>query len=228
MLLADRGTTASSLYLIEFIDAIMQSVQQNLTPYVTSAFGKHALLSTTSIVATIMGGTSKLAICKIIDIWGRVEGLGLMMLLTVIGMIMKATCKNVETYSAAHCLYWIGHLGISYVINVVVSDITSLKNRMIIFGINSTPTIASVFAGPAIAQLFLDRVNFRWAFGAFSIILVVFYIPVLVIFYIAERKAKTMGVVTREKVARSPVQTVVHYFFEFDCESFRCPRLYIR
>lgn len=139
-----------------------------------------------------------------------------MMLLIVVGMIMKATCTNVEMYAAAHVLYWVGHIGLLYIINIVVADITTLKNRMIMFGINSTPTIASTFAGPAIAELFLNQSNFRWAFGAFCIILVAFSIPVWIIFFIGYRRAKAMGVVQKERSGRTVFQTIKHYVVEFD------------
>lgn len=209
--------TPISIYLVTFVDSILQGVQSNLTQYVTSDFGQHALLSTTTIVAAIVGGVSKLAIAKIIDIWGRMEGLALMMVLIVVGMIMKATCVNVEMYAAAHTLYWVGHLGLLYVIEIVLADITTLKNRMIMSGINSTPTIASTFAGPAIAQLFLDHSDFRWAFGAFCFILVAFFVPLWVIFYLNHRRAKAMGVVVKEKSGRNVFQSIAYYFIEFDC-----------
>ncbi|KAF4856369.1 MFS siderochrome iron transporter 1 [Colletotrichum siamense] len=204
------------LYLVAFVDNLLQSVQSNLTPYVTSAFGQHGLLSTTSIISTILGGVSKLTIAKIIDIRGRTEGFSWMVLLISIGMIMKATCKNVETYAAAQTIFWVGHIGLQYIVTVYLSDMTSLKNRMIMIGINGTPLIATTFAGPKISQLFYDNVNFRWAFGAFAIILVGICIPVAVIFLMSEIKAKKMGLIPPKVKTRSTWESVKHYFIEFD------------
>ncbi|KAI0377944.1 MFS general substrate transporter [Hypomontagnella monticulosa] len=204
------------LYIVTFVGMLLQSVQANLVPYVTSAFNKHGLLATTGIVATIIGGVCRLTIAKIIDIWGRCEGFIFMVVLVVIGMIMKATCVNVEMYAAAHTLYWVGHLGMQYVIDIMLADTTTLKNRMIMFGINSTPTIATTFAGPKIADLFYTNVNFRWAFGAFSIILVVFCAPVAVIFILSKRKAVRLGVYPSRVKSRTAWESVKHYFIEFD------------
>lgn len=190
-----------------------------MTPYVTSAFGQHGLLSTTSIISTILGGVSKLTIAKIIDIRGRTEGFSWMVLLISIGMIMKATCKNVETYAAAQTIFWVGHIGLQYIVTVYLSDMTSLKNRMIMIGINGTPLIATTFAGPKISQLFYDNVNFRWAFGAFAIILVGICIPVAVIFLMSEIKAKKMGLIPPKVKTRSTWESVKHYFIEFDSKS---------
>ncbi|MBE3049625.1 hypothetical protein IMZ48_45450, partial [Candidatus Bathyarchaeota archaeon] len=94
---------------------LLVAVQGNLNPYITSAFGQHALLPAVNIIATVLGGTCQLAIAKIIDIWGRSTGFLFLLLLNVIGNIVKATCKDVETYTAGHTLYWVGHIGLLYV-----------------------------------------------------------------------------------------------------------------
>ncbi|KAF9876629.1 major facilitator superfamily transporter [Colletotrichum karsti] len=204
------------LYLVSFSDNLLQSIQSNLTPYVTSSFGQHGLLATTSIISTVLGGVSKLTIAKIIDIRGRTEGFSWMVLLIIIGMIMKATCQNVETYAAAQTIYWVGHIGLQYIITVYLSDMTSLKNRMTMIAVNGTPLIATTFAGPKISQLFYDNLNFRWAFGAFAIILVGFCLPVGIIFFLNEIKAKKAGLVPQKEKTRSAWESLKHYFVEFD------------
>lgn len=70
----------------------MQITTAQLTPYVTSAFQQHALLSTTSVLSSIVGGVSALTVAKIINIWGRVEGLALMLVLIDIGMSRSRKC----------------------------------------------------------------------------------------------------------------------------------------
>ncbi|KAI1076898.1 MFS general substrate transporter [Whalleya microplaca] len=204
------------LYLVTFVDMLLQSVQSNLVAYITSAFSQHGLLATTSIVATIIGGVCRPTIAKIIDIWGRCEGFVIMLILLVLGMIMKATCINVSMYAAAHTLYWVGHLGLTYIIDVMLADMTSLQNRIVMFGINSTPTIATTFAGPRISDLFYTYVNFRWALGAFTIILVAFCIPVAIIFILSKRKAVRAGVFPTKVKTRSAWASTKYYFVQFD------------
>ncbi|KAI0025922.1 MFS general substrate transporter [Xylariomycetidae sp. FL0641] len=204
------------LYLMTFVDMLLSTVQGNLVPYITSAFDSHGLLSTTSVVATIIGGVCNLFIAKIIDIWGRCEGFVIMVVLIVIGMIMKATCTSVEMYAAAHTLYWVGHIGMTYIISVMLADMTTLKNRLIMFGINATPTIATTFAGPKIADLFYTNLNFRWAFGAFSIILVAFAIPIACIFIWSKRKALKLGKYPKRESNRTMWQSVKYHFIQFD------------
>ncbi|OQD89626.1 hypothetical protein PENANT_c002G09136 [Penicillium antarcticum] len=204
------------LYLVSFVDAMLSSVQSSLNPYITSSFDSHGLLPVVSVVSTILGGSSKLTLAKIIDIWGRVEGFLFMLLIIVIGLIMKATCTSMEMYTAAHTLYWVGHIGLTYVVEIMLADMTTLRNRMIMLGINGTPGIATTFAGPKVAALFYANLNFRWAFGAFCIILVGVCIPVAVVMLWMQRKAEKNGMLEKEHSGRSWWQSIAYYFVQFD------------
>ena len=87
---------------------MQQGTTGSLTPYVTSSFARHSLTATTSIMSSLIGGLIKLPLAKVIDIFGRPQGFFVMMWFMVIGLIMMATCKNVETYAAAQVFYWVG------------------------------------------------------------------------------------------------------------------------
>jgi hypothetical protein len=76
-------------------------VIRSLTPYVTSSFSLHSLTAATTIMASIIGGLTKIPLAKILDTWGRPQGMALMLFVWVMGYIMMASCKNVQTYAAA-------------------------------------------------------------------------------------------------------------------------------
>lgn len=80
-----------------------------LTPYVTSAFQEHSLTATTNVASSIIGGVSKLALAKILDVWGRPQGYLLTVCFMVLGLVLMAACNNVETYAAAQIFYWVGY-----------------------------------------------------------------------------------------------------------------------
>ncbi|KAJ5799105.1 uncharacterized protein N7518_001173 [Penicillium psychrosexuale] len=204
------------LYLVSFVDALLSSVETALNPYITSSFHKHGLLTVVSVVSTILGGSSKLTLAKIIDIWGRVEGFLIMLVLVTIGLIMKATCKSMEMYTAAHTLYWVGHIGLTYVVEIMLADMTSLKNRMVMIGLNGTPGIGSTFAGPEIATLFYSNLDFHWAFGSFAIMQVGVCIPVAAVMLFMQRRAEKSGTLEKTRSGRSWWQSIAHYLIEFD------------
>lgn len=201
---------------MSFVELLVSSVQSNLNAYATSEFSSHGLLGATGIVSTIAGGVSAFTIAKIIDIWGRIEGFILMLLIVTIGLIIKAVCTNVTTYAAGHTFFWVGHLGLLYVIDVMLADMTTLKNRMLAFSINGTPTIATTFAGPAIAELFYEQSTWRWAFGAFCIILIGVGIPVATVMLLQQRKAAKLGALPERAHKRTKFESVKFYVVEFD------------
>ncbi|KZF26214.1 MFS general substrate transporter [Xylona heveae TC161] len=205
------------VYMVSFINTLQQQITNNLSSYVTSSFQQHSLTATTQVLSGIIGGVSKLPMAKMVDIWGRVEGFALSVFLCTIGLVLMAACQNVETYAAAQVFYWVGYNNMDYVISIFLADTTSLTNRMIIYGLNSTPYIANTFAGPQIAQLFYEHSNFRWAFGAFSIITPVISMPLILSFVLGYRKAKRMGLVSpRGASGRTWLQSTWHYAREFD------------
>ncbi|KAI0973813.1 MFS general substrate transporter [Xylaria arbuscula] len=204
------------LYLVSFIDSLAQSVGDSLTPYVTSSFGEHGLLTTANLIARIIGGVISLTIAKVIDIWGRCEGFIVMVIITIIGEILKAVSHNIETFAAGTILYWVGHIGMNYVITIMLSDFSTLRNRLILFGLQSTPSIATVFAGSRIADLFYHYTYYRWAFGAFAIILAAFAAPVCILFIWSQRKALREGVIQPRQRSRTTWESTKHYFVEFD------------
>ncbi|EYE90522.1 siderophore iron transporter mirB [Aspergillus ruber CBS 135680] len=205
------------IYILTFVNSLQQQVTGSLGPYVTSSFKQHSLFSTTQTLSSIVAGCSKLPIAKILDIWGRVEGFILMTVLCTLGLVLMAVCKDVETYAAAQVFYWVGYNGMGYVINIFLADTTSLRNRMIMFGLNSTPFIVTVFIGPYVAQLFHTYSTFRWAFGFFAIVVPVVSIPVAAIFLYSNYKARKMGLAPLRTVSgRTTLQVLYHYAREFD------------
>ncbi|CAO2655514.1 Nn.00g043170.m01.CDS01 [Neocucurbitaria sp. VM-36] len=204
------------LYLIEFVAFLQNAVFSSLDPFITSSFDKHGLLNVGNVMSSALAGCIPLATSKVIDVWGRVEGFFFMLIVVVVGMAMKAGCANMETYIAGHVLYWAGHIGVLYVTDVMAADITTLKNRMIIFTLNGTPRIASTFAGPAIGNIFLTDHSWRWGFGAFIIVFVACCLPAMGVMIYMYRKAKNAGVLRKERSNRTALQSIWYYFVQFD------------
>lgn len=69
----------------------------------------HSLTAATSIMANIIGGLSKIPLAKILDSWGRPQGMSLMLIIWVMGFIMMAACDNVQTYAAAQVFSSVGY-----------------------------------------------------------------------------------------------------------------------
>jgi len=121
--------------------------------------------------------------------------------------------------------YGVGFSGFSYILDVIVADTSSLKNRALAFAFASSPYIATTFAGPAAAESFLNNSTWQWAFGCFAILTPIVAAPVYWILWSNAQKARKFGVLQKTPSGRTTMQSIWHYVIEFDgmC-SPRAPR----
>ncbi|RYP02156.1 hypothetical protein DL764_005951 [Monosporascus ibericus] len=187
------------IFLCSFANALQWQVMSNLMPYVVSEFSSHSLIPTIGIVASIMSGVLKLPIAKMIDSWGRPQGLAFMIALATAGLVLMALCQSVKSYAAAEVIYQVGISGFSYVLDIIVADTSSLKNRALAFAFNSSPNLITTFIGPPIARAFYEYSNWRWAFGISAVTFIVLSIPVLYLLLLHTRKAIAAGLLLKEE-----------------------------
>lgn len=96
------------IWFIYFFKSIEEVVFYAMDPFVTSAFNKHSITPAIDVVAIIIGGLSYIPLAKILDTWGRPQGLLLTLFLWVVGLIMMAGTNNVETFAAAKVFNTVG------------------------------------------------------------------------------------------------------------------------
>lgn len=185
-------------------------------PNAYSGFQTAPQISTANILASIIGGVLKLPIAKMLNIWGRAEGFLFFVVIYLIGIIILAACNGPNGYAAGYVLYWIGYDAIYLILDVFMADTSGLRNRAFAFGFATTPFICTAFTGPLAAQSFMRMTTWRWAFGAFAIIMPFVFLPLIFVFVFFQRKANSMGLFTRESSGRTIMQSIMHYIHEFD------------
>jgi hypothetical protein len=196
--------------------AFQSAVQGQATIAAFSAFATAPAYTTAAILASIIGGVLRLPIAKILNLWGRAEGFIVFFFIYLLGMIILASASGVNGYAAGYVLYWIGYDALYLIMDIFIADTTGLRNRAFTFAFASAPFICTAFTGPLAAQSFLKDSTWHWAIGAFCIIQPVVFLPLAVVFKFYQRKAEKMGVFTRHVSGRTTMQSLVHYFHEFD------------
>jgi len=88
---------------------MQQQTTGQFLPYVTSAFASHSLISVIGIVSNITTGVMKPPLAKILDVFGRFEGLFISLLFSILGLVLMAACTGVNVYAAAQVFYWLGY-----------------------------------------------------------------------------------------------------------------------
>ena len=90
-----------SIWLVTLVNNFKATVVGSLTPFATSDWSSHSLLTVIQIVANSMTAAVYIPMAKLLDVWGRAEGFLLMLCLCTLGLILMASSKNLPTYCAA-------------------------------------------------------------------------------------------------------------------------------
>ncbi|CAO2653230.1 Nn.00g026410.m01.CDS01 [Neocucurbitaria sp. VM-36] len=188
------------IWWIYFVVALQEVVVRAMNPYVTSAFRLHSLTAATGIMSSIIGGLSKIPLAKLLDMWGRPQGLLLSLCVWMVGYIMMASCQNVETYAAAQVFSSTGSQAVSYILTVFIADTSTLKNRALMLSFATSPYVITTWVGGPVAQSVLAGPGWRWAFGIFTIIIPVVVIPLAMLVLYNDRKAKKQGLLEPSKI----------------------------
>lgn len=183
----------------------------NLAVYATSSFSAHSLVSTVLVVQGVVLSVVKPPMSKIADVFGRFEAFNLSVFLYVIGYIQQAAANNVKTYAAAQVFYSAGQTGLQILIQIFIADTSDLLNRALIVTLPDVPFLVNVWIGPPLADTILRRLDWRWGYGIWAVVLPVAFLPLALILFINQRKAAKRGLLppspfkgqTRWQVAKS-------------------------
>ncbi|KAF7593552.1 hypothetical protein BBP40_011280 [Aspergillus hancockii] len=204
------------IWVCFFMLALHSAIGNNVLINAYANFKTAPEISTAAILATVVGGVMKLPIAKILNIWGRAEGMLGFTGLFLLGIIVLASCTGPSGYAAGYVMYWVGYNAIYLILDVFIADTSGLRNRAFAFAFSSTPFICTSFTGPLAAQSFLSMTTWRWAYGAFAIIFPFVLLPLALVFKFYERKAKKMGLYQKTHSDRTWIQSIKHYIHEFD------------
>jgi MFS family permease len=211
------------IFLNNFVNSLQQQTTSNLLPYVVSDFSAHSLIPTIAIISSILSGVLKLPIAKMIDTWGRPQGVAVMTALATLGLVLMSVCKGVKTYAVAKSFYDVGVSGFTYVLEIIIADMSSLRNRSLALGFADSPDIATTFAGPTAAQWLLEHSSWRTAFAFFAVVTPLTAISVYAILESNARKAKRLGELKEVNSDRTWFESCWYFIMEFDGAFSQCP-----
>ncbi|GLI78137.1 siderochrome iron transporter 2 [Penicillium ochrochloron] len=199
-----------------FMLAFHSAISSSLMNWVYGSFQSAPQISTSYILASIIGGVLKLPLAKTLQLWGRAEALLFSTAIYIVGMIILAACNGPNAFAAGYVLYWIGYYCMYLILDIFVADTTGLRSRAFAFAFASTPFICTAFTGSLAAQSIYNTSGWRWGYGMFCIIQPVVFCPLALLFKFYERKAIKMGVWQPRNSGRTKMQSIIHYFHEFD------------
>lgn len=90
------------MWLLYFCRAMIGSLSETLTPFVTSDFQSHSLMPVINVMTSILSAATYMPIAKILNIWDRTWGFSAMMVLSTLGLVLMAASKSFAVYTAAN------------------------------------------------------------------------------------------------------------------------------
>ncbi|KAG8164469.1 hypothetical protein KVR01_006387 [Diaporthe batatas] len=156
--------------LLLLIDAVVLGLMPGLILSDSSGSGR-SVLSVLPVVIGISSGVLRLPMAKIIDSSPRASGFNLPWIAAQLGVLILQQASTLAGATTGSILYGIGSSGMDFILTVILADMTSIKNRGLIYGIYTIPLILRTLAAPHIAQLELleSRIHREEALGICAI-----------------------------------------------------------
>ncbi|ORY89658.1 major facilitator superfamily domain-containing protein [Leucosporidium creatinivorum] len=161
------------VYLISALTSLEGNTTPTIEPYFLSLLGSHSMLSSVVIITSIGFAVGKPPFTKILDVFGRAEGIALAATLYSIGYLLTAASTNVRIFIVARAISSLGGQGLQLAQQIIVADTTTLSNRGLITSTISLPWLVTTWLGPPIGAWFQRRgePGYRIAYAAFGILL---------------------------------------------------------
>ncbi|KAA1093150.1 hypothetical protein PGT21_026735 [Puccinia graminis f. sp. tritici] len=150
-----------SIYIAMYILSTITSTENNslplIEPYFLSLFGHHSSLATVGIMTNIAFAVGKPPMSKIMDVFGRAEGVLVAIILYLVGALLTASSTGVIQYGIARTAAALGSQGLQLSQMIIVADTSSLTSRALLTSTITSPWIFTTWIGPVFGSWFLSK-----------------------------------------------------------------------
>ncbi|KAI2786345.1 Efflux pump dotC [Penicillium oxalicum] len=121
---------------------------------------------------------------KLSDIWGRKPMILFANIWFLVGSLICALAKNLAMILAGRAIQGVGGGGIIIMANISVTDLFSMRDRPMYYGIFGATWAIAGALGPIIGGAFTTSVTWRWCFylnlpiGGFSLLILFFFLSI--------------------------------------------------
>ncbi|KAJ5692546.1 Efflux pump dotC [Penicillium macrosclerotiorum] len=121
---------------------------------------------------------------KVSDIWGRKPIILLANVFFLVGSLVCALAKNMAMILAGRAVQGVGGGGIIILANISVTDLFSMRERPMYYGLFGATWAIAGALGPIVGGAFTTDVTWRWCFylnlpiGGFSLVILFFFLRI--------------------------------------------------
>jgi SIT family siderophore-iron:H+ symporter-like MFS transporter len=188
-----KWTLFISIFLVAYAYGLDGTLRYTYQNFATAEWENQALISTLNVVRAVVAAAVQPAYAKISDYFGRVSILFLSVIFYVVGTIVMAAAGNMESFAGGAVIYQFGYSGMMILVEILIADTTSLRNRLFFSYIPAYPFIINAWVSGDISQAVMNNSTWRWGIGMWAIIFPVLTIPLFYSLISAERRAYKAG-----------------------------------
>ncbi|KAI9702587.1 MAG: hypothetical protein M1836_001067 [Candelina mexicana] len=205
------------IFLMAFSTSLETQTVATLSVYATSSFLQHSLVSTVLVVQGVVNAVIKPPMAQIANVFGRLEAFSISISIYIIGYILMASSKNVQTYASAQIFYSAGSTGLQILQQIFIADTSDLVNRALWSSLPDLPFLVTVWVGPEIGQSIYNHSTWRWGYGLWAIVLPVAFLPLALSLFLNKRKAAKMGLLPASPFrGQSPKSIAKNLWYNLD------------
>lgn len=153
-----------ALFLSEFIAALDTTIVATAVPTITHAFRSSSGYSWIGGAYPIAQAVAAPIWAKLSDIWGRKPLICAAVALFFIASLICATANSMPVLIAGRALQGAAGGGVMLLVQIVVSDLFSLRRRSLLFGLLEGVWAVAGSVGPPLGGVFASMASWRWCF----------------------------------------------------------------
>ncbi|KAI9302418.1 MFS transporter [Cunninghamella echinulata] len=207
------------IFLVSYAYGLDSQTRNVYQTHATNSFENHSLLSTLNLVKSVGAAAIQPPLSKAANVFGRFEIISFAILLYVVGTLIETFSTNIETYAGGQVLWIMGLRGFQLLFEILLADISSLRNRVIFSYITGVPVLINIWISGSVTSAILTGSTWKWGIGVWAIIIPAVTLPIYFSLFMANRQAKKQGKL--EKVhsvftGKSHWENMIILFWQFD------------
>lgn len=181
-----------SVFLCFYIINVEGDVLSVFVGYATNDYKEHSLMSTVSVISGVVASGSLPFYARLADTYGRLELLSVSLIFRVVGILILSRATNVQKYAGGAALMSFGHSGTMILLQVSLSDASSLRWRLLAIGLTYTQSIINTWSTGEIVTALLGNTSWQFGVAMWAFITPLFFAPFFIHYtYLTLQAAKT-------------------------------------
>ncbi|OBA20305.1 MFS general substrate transporter [Metschnikowia bicuspidata var. bicuspidata NRRL YB-4993] len=150
-------------FLCSYVYALDGTLRSTFTVYATSSYSQHSLYTAVAVIRAVIAAASQPTYARLSDRFGRLELFLVSIVFYVVGTIIQSQAYDVQRFAGGAVLYQIGYSGVQLLLEVTLSDMSTLNWRLFASFIPALPFIINTWASGYIAADILA--DHGWSYG---------------------------------------------------------------